>query len=196
MKILLLAAIAILTAPAKGALMDRLLLEVNKISYSQRQFEVFTALQSAAQKNAKQRLLIANKKNWLDLLTTYTHFVILEQEAMRLNNQPPAKSVVAEYLTKIHNRKETDLIFKSFLKKYNLKTNDIKQTVTSIARVEAYIRGRKSTAKNALGKNLFYEDTPWFKNLLKRTPYRFYEGAKIYKKLTFETQKQNKNLDL
>ena len=108
-----------------GQILDQLVLEVNKLSYTQRQFEIHMAIRTALLTEPSEQLRLVSKDNWRQLLERYRNDMIVDQEALRLSSMQQPADQLESFRLAIEDRKRSDIIFSSFLSKMGTDSDEI-----------------------------------------------------------------------
>ena len=166
-----------------GQILDRLILEVGTVSYSQRQFESYTVIYSVLTNPNESRFVSVGPDTWLPLLLKFRDQMTIEQESQRLSSFQASGTSVDEAFGVLRDRRSRDIIFADFLAVYKLTDVDLRQILHSILRVSEYVKS-KSRGKDWQGvRDIKLRDFDWFRKLSRRSPYRIYEGAREFTKI-------------
>lgn len=163
---------------------DRLVLEVDNTSYSQRQFELYVALRSALYGEDASKIVLVSEKNWSEQLEFFRLDMLVEQEAQRLSTAPPGKRVVDAGVEVVKRKIDRSQQFKDYLVHMNADDAVVRRTLTSVLRVKSFLvsRGRQYGADVSRVEEKAEVDrtADWFIRLEQRTPFRIFEGARRY----------------
>lgn len=167
---------------AAPVLLDRLVLEVNKVSFTQRQFELYMALKSILEQGTAGQVELVTERNWSSQLQSFKNEMLVEQEASRLSSVQPNRKMVEASKRMVDNKRQGDLIFSSFLHRVRANDTNIRRTLALVMRVKGFVisRQRQRTGRVAAKqrKGVLDKDADWFQDLERRVPYRIYEGAR------------------
>lgn len=190
---LLLAIVALMTlapATAHAQLVDRLLLNVDSRHYSQRQFELYMALESLLFKTTPGSRWQVDATNWEQRLSTYVNHMLVDNAARSLatfNARPGEIDVAERKLAQIK-----DGSWQRYIARLGFAKAAVATERDRLIRVAKFICHRLRLS-NTEGKSTLSsgcqdgqaipdlsKDYAWFGRIVKETPYRVYEGAKNY----------------
>lgn len=167
-----------------ASIADRLVLEVDNTSYSQRQFELYVVLRSALYGEDASKIVFVTEKNWAEQLEFFRLDMLVEQEAQRLSTAPPGKRVIDAGVEVVKGKIERSPRFKEFLARMDADDAVVRRTLTSVLRVKSFLvsRGRQYGADVSRVEEKAEVDrsADWFIRLEQRTPFRIFEGARRY----------------
>lgn len=160
---------------------DRLVLEINKNAYTQRQMELYIALRSALT-SAEPTLI--NKSNWGEQMELFRREMVVEQEAQRLSSAQPNRKTVQSGLAILEERRKKSPAFAAFLKRMQADEPTQRRTLASIIRVRVFLASKErqyspDSTRLEQKADVDYK-ADWFVKLEQRTPYRIFEGAREY----------------
>ena len=164
-------------------MIDRLVVEINKINYTQRQLETYMVLRGVLADSASGPFKMIDESNWSENLYEYKDHMVIAGEALRLSSLQPAETLITTLMNAIAQKKDTDLIFSNFLKSFQISDQELLSHVITIARVDSYIKGRTSKTSQTLVESSQFRNSAWFKRLSSRVPFRIYENARNFNKL-------------
>lgn len=174
----------ILGAQSQAAeIVDRLLVEVNRRSYSHRQFMVFHTIKRGFEVPAGKDLDYLDAKNWQMPLLRFTYEMIVSQEAARISSIQPNDKNVSLIYDAIEARRQKDPRFALELNQLAVEDNEIVDAISVYLRIRRYAAGRAGTAQPEARAAIDLTKEAWFANLRDRTPYRFYDEANRYEPL-------------
>lgn len=160
---------------------DRLVLEINKSAYTQRQLELYAALRSAL---VSSDPTLVGQKNWHEQLELFRREMIVEQEAQRLSSTQPNRKTVQAGLDILEDRRKKSAAFATFLKRMQADEPTQRRILASIIRVRAFLASKEkqyAPDSSRLQEKADVDFTAdWFVKLEQRTPYRVFEGARQY----------------
>ena len=64
-------------AAGEGRLLDRIIVEINSIAYTQRHIELFVAVFDSISNGPEQKVRIADEKNWPVILNQFQNFMLI-----------------------------------------------------------------------------------------------------------------------
>ncbi len=160
---------------------DRLVLEINKSAFTQRQMELYTALRSAL---GSSEPTLVDKTNWSEQLELFRREMIVEQEAQRLSSAQPNRKTVQAGLTILEERQKKSQAFATFLKRMQADETTQRRILASIIRVRAFLASKEKQyapdSTRLQDKTDVDYTADWFVKLEQRTPYRVFEGSRQY----------------
>ena len=160
---------------------DRLILEVNKQSYTQRQVILYVTTRRLLQENPKASDLQINQKNWTTVLSQFSDEMIIEQEAQRLGSRQPNAEMVKTMKSKLLAQRRKWPIINKVYHRMAVTEQEMKKILASIIRVQSFLITRKKTPlKEDSPQNQTHAKNNWFDRLKQRTPSRYYEQARNY----------------
>lgn len=160
---------------------DRLIIEINKNSYTQRQMELYIALRSAL---TSKELTFVNQANWSQQMDFFRREMVMEQEAQRLSSAQPNRKTVQSGLSILEDRQKKSPEFASFLKRMQADEATQRRVLASIIRVRVFLSSKERQYSQDPGrleeKTELDPKAEWYVKLEQRTPYRAFEGAREY----------------
>lgn len=182
---LLICAAGLCAASAWGAtLADRLVLEVDNTSYSQRQFELYTVLRSALYVEDAAKITFVTEKNWTEQLDLFRLDMLVAQEAQRLSTALPGKRVIDAAAEVVQRKIKRNPRLKEFLLRMKADDTVVRRALSSILRVKSFLLSRERQYGADLSrveeKADLDRNADWFQRLEQRTPHRIFEGAHRY----------------
>ncbi len=170
---------AFLCTAANSNLLDRALVEVNNITYSQRQFQLYEALLPLA--NGEPGIKAATTESWRILIDEFICHMMIDHEALRIAASQPNDKVLAslEDQAKLLLNGEAS----AYLADLGADSSALNSTLTTILRVKRYVAGRNGVDERTPLKIDQLKDQKWFQSLRERTPYRLYKDADHYQAL-------------
>jgi hypothetical protein len=168
---------------------DRLVLELDRSMFSQRNLESYILTKHSIFQNGSIRFV--NAENWGAARDEYLNDMIVDREASRLgafrvNPQVMQKSL--EALGALHAREPR---LKSSFADLQLSHQQIQQQISVALRVEAFKRGKFADRSADLSVLTFVENElvarqAWFNKLKSNLMYRWFSGAEQYKSIRFD----------
>lgn len=171
--------------------LDRLILKVGNMNFTQRQFELYIALSSILGNKDSKAYQIVEKNKWLDLLELYLNHMIIDQKARNLESFKPSKNEIIEAKSKINQVKTDNLFLSQFMSRLNYSDSAIEVEMTRALRITRYLcymfnlENKKAKEKCVAGINTPPLDNSfeWFKRLKKDISFRVYDSAREYKEI-------------
>lgn len=160
---------------ASGKVVDRLVIDVNGLNYTQRQMELYMVFKDVLQKSQSERIELLGPGNWSLSLTNYINEMIVSQEAQRLSSYSPTELEIESGLQQVSDRQKADFIFASFYNRMNASDSETRQIINQIFRFKSYIRGR---SRGNIPSD--YSSFAWFIKIRNRAVYRVFQGADVY----------------
>jgi hypothetical protein len=174
---ILFVAVATFTLPrahAETTLGDRLVVEVNKTPYSQRQVEAYVMLRDLLRE--KPSTLLVNANNWEILFRYFTEEMAIHQEALRLGSVQLPEENVRKALAFVQSKLKDEPL-RGYAARLGLDTSSLNRVIGAILRVDAFRTSREKQA--ALSSNDSKRQN-WLRELFDRTIVRFYADAFRY----------------
>jgi hypothetical protein len=163
-----------LRATAESILGDRLVVEVNKTPYSQRQVESYVMLRELLRE--KPSVLVVNANNWEILFRYFTEEMAIHQEALRLGSVQLPEEGVRKALGFVQGKLKDEPL-RGYAARLGLDTSSLNRVLGAILRVDAF---RTSREKQAALSNNDSKRQNWLRELFDRTIVRFYADAFRY----------------
>lgn len=179
-------------APSKGQkgglLIDRLLVNVDSRHYSQRQFELYMALESLLFQASPGLRWQVDATNWEHRLATYVNHMLVDNAARSLatfNAQPKEIDVAERKLAQIKDGSWQKFVVRLGFAQAAVATERdrlirVAKFVCHRLRLSSAGRERASGCKDGQAIPDLSKDFDWFARIVKETPYRVYEDAKNY----------------
>lgn len=173
---------------AQFGLIDRLVLEVDSFSYTQRQLELYIILKNILSKNKPPPLTLIDARNWDQALNEFQIDMLIEQEARRIGSVHLSDKTIAVARKIVAQRSAKDPTFRLFLEHVGADETTIRKTLITILIVRKFKIGKNLSRNNDSKANLY----KWINALQSRIPYRIYEGAKKFEPIQSTTIFTNK----
>jgi hypothetical protein len=175
------------TLMAEQSMLDRLIVEINGKSYSQKQLETYELLRTIAMGDDARGALPSSAK-WPDLVEQFKNEMIvytqLENDQQKLESFAPDSKRVQDAETALSSAQSKSPEIDHFIRGRHLSEAEISRIFSILFRVEAYTRSRQQlSAAKTQDENTFVKLDPkadWFLALAKSTAYRYYSKAKVY----------------
>ena len=142
MKIFILPLLFISTVQA--ALVDRVVIEVNSIAYTQRQIELFIAVFDAISNEMEQNVRTVGPSNWQEVLNQFESFMLVEQEAHRLGSYLPSNNMIEKGFEIYQEKVKKDAALKEIAERLKANEKSVKKSIISVLRVAAFLRSKQS----------------------------------------------------
>lgn len=168
--------------------LDRVVLEVNKKSYSQRYVEIYMAAKDILAETSLTVWKSPNSASWGERLEDFVRHAVIDQEALRLNSfRPSARRLEAEEQLVIQQRGKLRELEQYFTQ---LKTDKatLREALAQFDRVRSFIRVRNHGAQNEEMPLIGFEPIPlqaeWYRSIERRTNYRTFAAARSYRPIS------------
>lgn len=183
---------------ASAQLVDRLLLSVDNRSYSQRQFELYMALESLLFSGKQPAQWRVTPGNWEAKLGVFIQHMLVDKSARSLATftaKPEEIDIAVRKLAQIKGPEWREFVSSlgfspaSFAAERDRMIRVAKfvchRLRLSRAGSVAYSASQAAAASCKDGQQLppLSQDFRWFKRIVQETPYRVYEGARTYQAL-------------
>lgn len=173
-------------------LLDRLILVVNSSSFTQRQFELYIALNSIISNSEAKAFAIVEKANWQFHLEKFLNHMLIDEKARNLETFRARNNEFKEAQNKLKLIGTQNIIFSQFLKRLAFSPNAIQTELQRAIRVSKFLCHKFNLENKQSNKKCVPGiDTPplnssyqWFKSLKKEIPYRVYENAREFKEIS------------
>tara|TARA_B100001094_G_scaffold309009_1_gene342251 strand:+ start:304 stop:1044 length:741 start_codon:yes stop_codon:yes gene_type:complete len=176
--LLVLSSVLCTSASASGALLDRLVLEVNGVTYSQRQLELYLVTKDALRKPISETLSFVGKSNWSRSLERFINDMVISQEAQRFSGYTPSDVLLNAAKQTLFERREADLIFATFFKRMSVSDSEVRFIISRHLKLTEYLRSR-----NRKSEAVPFIKSAWFLKLKDRAVYRIYKGGDAFKEI-------------
>ncbi len=175
------------TLLAEQFLLDRLIVEINGKSYSQKQLETYMLLRTIAM-GEELNNAFPTAANWPEEVEQFKNEMVvytqLENDQQKLDSFAPDSKKVQDAETALASLQSKNSQLDRFLRQRQLTEGDIAKILTSIFRIEGYTKSRQQlTAAKTQDDISFVRIDPnadWFQALSKATAFRFYAKAKEF----------------
>ncbi|MFW7380362.1 MAG: hypothetical protein ACOH5I_16235 [Oligoflexus sp.] len=176
---------------AKSALVDRQILEVETISYTQRQFEIYFLVKQLLLSRNEKPELVLRQENWSSALEEYKNEVLIhqymDQEAQRLSSLFPNKNMLETAYDMVQNRSHKVTVARELIDRHQIRDEEIKRSLVQVLKVQNFLKSRiRLQEDEAPNQNWGYdldESASWFFRIQQSLRYRFYEQAREYKEI-------------
>ena len=143
---------------------DRLILEVRKNTYTQRQLELHLIIKSIIQ---NQQFKPIGPSNWLQSLNEFSEDMVIFLASQEIGRFQPQNKKVQLETQRFYDLASKSSPLKSFMERMDLKKVNILENVSKILQIEDY-------------KKIKVKDTTWKSNLSNLYNLRFFEESKKY----------------
>lgn len=180
-------AIYLASSSLHAEILNRNLLEVNYVSYSQRNFELYILAKEALflRKDISPNLVSAG--NWKNLLESYKNEMLIDglfsREEHRLITFLPNGDMVDEAYRIFKKSLSRSKVLKNKYSQFKGSEEELKTQLIVLLKVQNYLKSK--VIKNKRNNPFYSIDTnaPWFVELSKNSQYRFFDDASNYKKM-------------
>ena len=172
---------------AKPRTLDRLILEINGKSYSQRQMEVYQALRTIASGEPSDKGL-PGPDNWLSSIDSFRDemmiYINIENDAEKMEKLQVDNKAIGQVQEKLEALVATDDKWRDFHRRYSISDREVTEHLIRMFKVQAYLesRGRPATPGQGVlsGYRKIDVADAWFVTLFHATPHRLYDRARSY----------------
>ncbi|NRA44025.1 MAG: hypothetical protein HRU09_03605 [Oligoflexales bacterium] len=162
------------TAMAQGSgqeLGDRLLMDINHYTFSQRQMEVYLLIKSLIYKTGKQKAKL-NQDNWLPSIEKFREDMIIYLETKRLGRFQPPDDKVQSIARDLERKIYKSTVIRADASRLGLDRLTLLRAVASVVQVEEY-RKLKSMG----------QEPSWIKALEPKYVVRLFKGSHRYQSI-------------
>ncbi len=162
---------------------DRLLLDINGLQYTQRQFESYLLVRGMLLSGGQTAHILSNE-NWRSSLQSFEQAMMIEQEAFRLGGFQPSELMVETSMEIIKKKGTPDSEEGRQMQRLGLDDKASERIVASILRAEGMRRSRQRAASDnnvtGGGRRQAGLEEEWLVDLKRRAVVRRYNGAESY----------------
>lgn len=166
------------TAPVEAtSMVDRVVVAINNIPYTQLEIESYLNVKESLRDNADSSQVV-NQANWSVALDAFLKDMMIHQEATKSSGFRPTKETIQKL--RVRSEKITTT-FPQFIEAFNrlkLTRDEVEREILRIATVENYRRGKASLLINAKNSH-----KGWEEELQSRSIIRLFDEAKTWKTL-------------
>jgi hypothetical protein len=127
-------------ATARAQVLDRLVVAVNDLSFTQRQVEAYIVLKESMRKTADGRTRVVDEGNWRDALTVFSEDMVVLGEVERLGGAQPPSPLVEKYLATLRERAAPGSALAQTLTRLGVGGDTLRLTVESVLKVAIFRR--------------------------------------------------------
>ncbi len=164
---------------AASSILDRVVLMINSIPYTQTQIERYIAVKESL-RDQPEIAQIVQESNWSIALDAFTADMMIHQEASKSSGFRPSRETVEKLRARSDRSREASPALKTAFTRLGLIQSSIETEILRIATVENYRRGRVSMNGNGRNKDAA---APWEKELKDRTIVRLFDDARVWTSL-------------
>jgi hypothetical protein len=172
---------------AKPRTLDRLVLEINGKSYSQRQIEIYQALRTIASGEASDKGL-PGPDTWLLAIDHFRDemmiYINIENDAEKMEKLQADSRAIRQVQEKLEGLVATDDKWRDFHRRYSISDREATEHLIRMFKVQAYLESRGRPATHGQGALSGYRkidvNESWFVTLFHATPHRLYDRARRY----------------
>jgi|GEM_PF-6691665 hypothetical protein len=174
---------------AEPRMLDRLILEINSKSYTQRQIEIYHALRTIAMGEPIAKAL-PSSSGWKDAVEIFKNEILvysnIENDPQRMESFQPDNKALQEAEALVQKAQLEHDGFRGFLRGYQVSETEIIRNLLTFFRVQAYVRSRIQVIGPTAGGSVppllsIDAKSDWFSSLQRMTPYRLFDRAKEYR---------------
>lgn len=191
-----LVALLILVVSGEGVAktaVNRLVVEVNGVAYSQRQVELFFLVQKIAGAFATEKSDwqiesfrgAPNTQDWMPLLRIFTEQMAIYQEGRRIGLQLGERSLVETLMPKVYAQLEREPELQKIAARLVLTDEDWKLELGRQLGVGAYTKRRQQSEAAFAATSKGSQN--WRRDILRRAMTRRFSGAEIYEPIDLST---------
>ena len=172
---------------AESRPVDRLLLDVNGIHYTQRQMESYVLIRGLLSSGPT---IVMGADRWAESLQVFEALVLMEQEAFRLGGYQPSEAMQKQAMLVVERKFSEQRSLSDSALSMGLVGRNIERVVSNILRIEGLRRSRisrggtvnvPSLAEIDLGA--YKEDQKLIQELKSRAVVRHYDGVSSFRPL-------------
>lgn len=165
---------------------DRMVVEINGKSFSQRQIELFFVVRETLQEDLDARRALLTEKQWSPALDFFVAEMSLAMEADRVGSGAISQDQFEKIKTRSKNRMHG--VIANRIRSLGASQQHIDSTILTILKVEALrsFKRQTSTPKTpdtSDKKVTAYQVDKWIQDINSRTFIRYYLGAREYKNI-------------
>lgn len=168
------------------AITDRALVEINKATYTQRQFEIYMLVREAVQ-GVRRPVVFLDARNWKEEVERFRKDMMVEQEALRLSSVTPSKKNVDQVVEAYQAGIQKFPRLKSWALSLKLDEGGLRRAAARYIRVRAFVQGKErqsgASMQNVADLSELNPRSEWYMRLEQRVPYRFYDDAQTMQTL-------------
>jgi hypothetical protein len=172
---------------AKPRTLDRLVLEINGKSYSQRQIEIYQALRTIASGEPSDKGL-PGPAYWSASLESFRNemmiYINIENDAEKMEKLQGDNKAIRQVQEKLEALVATDDKWRDFHRRYSISDREVTEHLIRMFKVQAYLESRGRPAPSGQGALSGYRKIdvaePWFMTIFHATPHRLYDRARTY----------------
>lgn len=172
---------------AKARTFDRLVLEINGKSFSQRQIEVYQALRTIAIGEPSDKGL-PGPEGWILALESFRDemmvYINIENDAEKMDMLQGNSKAIGQVQEKLEALVTTDDKWRDFRRRYSISDSEAWRQLNRMFKVQAYLESRVRPAGTGQGGISGYRridrTAEWFVTLFHATPHRLYDKAREY----------------
>jgi hypothetical protein len=166
------------TAPVEAtSMVDRVVVAINNIPYTQLEIESYLNVKESLRDNADSSQVV-NQANWSVALDAFLKDMMIHQEATKSSGFRPTKETIQKLRVRSENITTTSPQFIEAFNRLKLTRDEVEREILRIATVENYRRGKASLLINAKNSH-----KGWEEELQSRSIIRLFDEAKTWKTL-------------
>jgi hypothetical protein len=177
-----------MSAQTMGRTFDRLVLEINGRSYSQRQIEVYQALRSIAMGEPSSKGLPTSDA-WLMSLESFRDemmvYLNIENDAEKMESLQVNSKAIRQVQERLQALVAADNKWRDFFRSYSIGDKQVTDELIRMFKVQAYLESLVRPAGTGQGGMVRYRKIDpkedWFLSLFHATPHRLYDRARDYR---------------
>ena len=172
---------------AKPRTLDRLVLEINGKSYSQRQIEIYQALRTIASGEPSDKGL-PGPAYWLESVESFRDemiiYINIENDAEKMEKLQGDNRAIRQVQEKLEALVATDDKWRDFHRSYSISDREVTEHLIRMFKVQAFLESRGRPAPTGQGALSGYRKIdvaePWFVTIFHAPPHRLYDRARTY----------------
>lgn len=184
---LLISCVYVMSTRLEANTLDRLILEIDGKSFTQRQIEVYQALRCLAMGSMTSKAL-PGPEGWVEALESFRNehviFVNIENNIEKMDTLQPDHRSIRRVLEQLETLKGTNFKWRDFVRAYHLNEKELLATLFRIYQIQAHLQGLAHPGlPGQLGSTHFIVIDPeaeWFKVLFQSAAVRYYDKAREY----------------
>ena len=172
---------------AKTRTFDRLILEINGKSYSQRQIELYQALRTIALGEPSSKAL-PGPEVWAASLDSFLQemmiYINIENDAEKMNSLELNSKAIRQVQGRLEALQAADEKWRDFLRRYQVGDREVTDQLIRMFKVQAFLQSYVRLAASGQGGALSIlridPNAEWYVALIRATPHRLYDRARDY----------------
>ncbi len=173
-------------SPILAKTLDRLILEINGKSYSQRQIEIYLAVRNLAM-DPKTVMVQAEPDAWPKAIEAFQNdmliYLSIENDAEKLDLLQVNSKAIRMVYDHLMERVNTNEKWRDFFKSYHIQDKEVMELLLKMFKVHAFLEWKGVAPLAEIGRVGVREvdvKAEWFRVITRATPHRLYDRARVY----------------